>query len=254
MDYIHLEIQKSVAVVTIDRPPVNALNSHAYFELSEVFSNLATDCKVRCVILTGAGENAFSAGSDVKEFLPLDSDTGNQYTSKNTQIRESIRTFPNPIICAINGLALGGGALLTQMCDIRVACEEARFGLPEINMGIIGGTQYAVPFISSGIARILIYTGDIINAQEALRVGIFDVVVPRSELRDYCIKMAEKIAYKPPLAIRFAKQALNCAYWCDLAEGLKLEKDLIQKLWGTEDKNEAVSAFLEKRPTQFKGR
>jgi enoyl-CoA hydratase len=254
MDDIRLQVEKPIALVTIDRPPVNALRSHSYFELFETFATLATDSEIRCVILTGSGVKAFAAGADIREFLSLDGHTGSQYTARNTNIRESIRNYPNPIICAINGLALGGGAVLALMCDIRVACEEAKFSLPEINMGIIGGTQYIAPYVSPGMARRLVYTGDMISAQEAAIAGMVDVVVPQNELMSYCRQMAEKIISKPPLAIRLAKQALNFAYSGNLRQGLEVEKELIQKLWETEDKNEAVSAFLEKRKPQFSGK
>ena len=254
MEDIRVEITKPIATVTIDRPPLNALRSRTYFELFEAFATLATDSEVRCVILTGAGEKAFAAGADVREFLAFDSVTGGHYTARNTSIRESIRNFPMPILCGINGMALGGGAVLALMCDIRIACEEAKFSLAEINMGIIGGTQYVAPFLSPGMARRLVYTGDMITAQEALIAGMVDVIVPRNEIMKYCLEMANRIVSKPSMAIRLAKQALNFAYSRNLKEGLNLEIELIQKLWATEDKNEAVKSFLEKKPAKFTGK
>jgi enoyl-CoA hydratase len=254
MEDVRLEIEKPIATVTIDRPPLNALRSRTMFELYETFATLANDAEVRCVILTGSGEKAFAAGADIREFLPLDGHTGSHYTARNTHIRESIRNFPNPIICAVNGLALGGGAVLALVCDIRVACEEAKFSLAEINLGIIGGTQHIAPFVPPGVARRLVYTGDMIAAKEAQTAGMVDMIVPRNELMNTCRKMAQRIVSQPPLAIRLAKQALNFAYSGNLAQGLELEKEILQKLWATEDKNEAVNAFLEKRPGQFKGK
>jgi len=250
---ICLAISDSIAVVTIDRPPVNALRTQTYTELDQTFSALAQNNEVKCVIITGAGKKAFAAGADVNDFLALDSNTGAEYTRRNTQIRENIRNFPAPVICAINGLALGGGFVLALMCDIRVSSEEARLNLSEINMGIIGGTQHIAPYVSPGTAKIMVYTGDMITAQQALQLGLVDIVVPGPDLLGHCWAIARKIVSKPPLAIRYAKQSLNFAYSGGLSQGIEVETKYIEKLWGTRDKNEAVAAFLEKRTPVFKG-
>jgi len=250
---INLDISDSIAVVTIDRPPVNALRTQTYTKLDETFSVLAQNNEVKCVILTGAGRKAFAAGADVNDFSALDSKSGAEYTIRNTQIRENIRNFPVPVICAINGLALGGGFVLALMCDIRVSSEEARLNLSEINMGIIGGTQHIAPYVSPGTAKMLVYTGDLITAQQALQMGLVDVVVPGPDLLEHCLGIARKIVSKPPIAIRYAKQSINFAYSGGLSPGIEVETKFIKELWGTRDKNEAVAAFLEKRTPIFKG-
>lgn len=251
--FIRLDVRERIAVVTIDRPPVNALNSQAYVELGEVFDELAT-LDIAAVVLTGAGEKAFVAGADVKEFLEFNSESGRLYTRRNNAVREKVRTFEKPVICAINGLALGGGCVLALMCDIRIASNTAKFSLAEINMGIIGGTQYISRVIPPGAARMLTYTGEMISAAEALRLGMIEEVLPPDQVREQALSIARKIAEKPPIAIRYAKMSLNEALNLDLTEGMKYEEALNALMWGTEDKNEAVKAFLEKRRPEFKGR
>lgn len=252
--YLLFDIADSVAIVTINREPVNALNSEAYFELYELFYKISIDDKIKVVILTGFGERAFVAGADVKEFLDLDSDTGILYTKKNQFIREFIRQYNKPIICGINGLAYGGGCALTLMCDIRIACEGAKMNLGEINMGILGATQYIAQISTAGIARKLVYSGESITAEEALRAGIIDEIVPREQLMDRCLSLAKKIASKPPVALKYAKQCMNTSQEVLLEEGLKFEEDSLKVLWGTRDKDEAVNAFLQKREPNFEGK
>ena len=218
--------QGAVGIITIDYPPVNALDSHAYFTLYEIMHDFAIDDEIRVVILTGAGERAFVAGADVKEFVKFSSRTGMVYTKKNAGIREYIRHFPKPVICAINGLAYGGGCALALVCDIRIACESAKLNLSEINMGIIG----------------------------ALRVGLVDEVVSQENLMPRCVELAEKMAAKAPMALLKAKEVLVKASESLMQETIDAESEAIRELWGTEDKTEAVQAFLEKRPPVFKGK
>src|SRR5512137_1370156 len=151
-EYIHAQTDGDVAVVTINRPPLNALHSDAYAELYETFYELSKDDRVKVVVLTGYGEKAFVAGADVKEFLNLDRDSGPLYTRRNNSVREYIRQYSKPVICAVNGLAYGGGCALALVCDIRIASERASFSLGEINMGILGATQYIAQFAHFGSA------------------------------------------------------------------------------------------------------
>jgi enoyl-CoA hydratase len=252
-EYILSEIADHIAVVTIARPPVNALNSDAYGELYETFYELSKDASVHVVIVTGAGEKAFVAGADVKEFLDFNSETGLAYSKRNNNVREYIRKFNKPVICAVNGLAYGGGLALALVCDIRIACEEAKFNLGEINMGILGATQYTAWTAHFGTACKLVYSGESIDAQTALRVGIADEVVSRDQLMERCLSLGKKIAAKPPVALKLAKQCMITSQEVSLEDGLDFEEDALRCLWGTEDKNEAVQAFLEKRKPLFKG-
>jgi enoyl-CoA hydratase len=251
---IKSEKRGPVALVTIENSPVNALNSDAYFQLYQTMYNLAVDDEVKAVVLTGHGEKAFVAGADVKEFISLDSKTGEIYTKKNSLVREYIRTFPKPVICAVNGIAYGGGCALALVCDIRIACESAKFSLSEINMGILGGIPYAASVMMSGTVRKMVYSGEAITAQEALRAGLIEEIVPRELLMSRCMELAEKIAAKPPCALRLAKQCLVAASEKNLTETAEIEANAITELWGTQDKNEAVTAFLEKRQAVFSGK
>ncbi|MGI6574870.1 MAG: enoyl-CoA hydratase/isomerase family protein [bacterium] len=253
-EYIFVDTgEQDVAVITIDRPPVNALNSVAYAELYNAFYNLGLDDSVKVVVITGAGEKAFVAGADVREFLNFNSENGALYTRNNQYIREFIRKYNKPVICAVNGWAFGGGLALALMCDIRFACPEAKFNLGEINMGILGATQYIAGVTHSGMARLLVY-GETINAEEALRAGIIDKIVPRDELLTESVALAKRIASKPPLALKYAKQCMIKSEEVLLEEGLVFEEAVLKVLWGSEDKNEAVSAFLEKRKPVFKNK
>ena len=253
-EYILTQADGDVAVVTINRPPLNALHSEAYAELYETFYELSKDDRVKVVVLTGYGEKAFVAGADVKEFLNLDRNTGPLYTRRNNYVREYIRQYSKPVICAVNGLAYGGGCALALVCDIRVAGERASFSLGEINMGILGATQYMAQIAHFGSACKLVYTGDAIDAAEALRVGIVDEIVPGDRLMERSMELAKKIASKSPLAVRAAKQCMVKAQQSSLEDGLQFEESALTELWGSDDKNEAVKAFLEKRKPVFTGR
>lgn len=253
-EYIFTQAAGDVAVVTINRPPLNALNSEAYAELYETFYELSKDDRVKIVVLTGQGEKAFVAGADVKEFLGLDGSSGPLYTRRNNAVREYIRRYDKPVICAVNGFAYGGGLALALVCDIRVAAEQASFSLGEINMGILGATQYVARFAHYGTACKLVYTGDPIGADEALRVGIVDEIVPGDKLLERSMELAKKIASKSPPALRAAKRCMVKAQEAGLEDGLRFEERILAELWGTDDKNEAVKAFLEKRKPRFSGR
>ena len=204
--------------------------------------------------MTGHGDRAFVAGADVKEFLNLSRTSGPLYTRRNNSVREYIRQYAKPVICAVNGLAYGGGCALALVCDIRIASERASFSLGEINMGILGATQYMAQIAHFGSACKLVYTGDPIDAAEAMRIGIVDEIVPDDRLMTRSMELAKKIASKSPLAIRMAKRCMVKAQQSNLEEGLQYEEGILAELWGSDDKNEAVKSFLEKRKPVFTGK
>ncbi len=246
--------QGGIGIITLDYPPVNALDSQAYFALYQILHDYAIDEEIRVVVITGAGDRAFVAGADVKEFVKFNGRTGMVYTRKNSGVREYIRRFPKPVICAVNGLAYGGGCALALVCDIRIAAENAKLNLSEINMGIIGAIPYAASIGVSGTVRKLVYSGESITAEQACRAGLVDEVVPAERLMPRCLELAEKIAAKAPVALRKAKEVLVAASERPLQETIDAEAMAIQELWDTEDKTEAVQAFLEKRPPKFQGK
>ncbi len=253
-EFVRTAVEKDIAIITIDRPPLNALSSEAYGELYESFYEISKNETVKVVILTGAGEKAFVAGADVTEFVNLNRVTGPLYTRRNNSIREYIRQYGKPVICAVNGLAFGGGCALALVCDIRIASEHAKFNLAEINMGILGATQYVARLAHYGAACRMVFTGDPVDAAEALRIGLIDEIVPKDRLMERSIALAKKVASKPPMALRLAKQCMVQAQQGALEEGLKYEERILETLWGSEDKNEAVRSFLEKRAPVFSGK
>lgn len=253
-EYVFAEVDGPVGVITIKRPPLNALNSEAYAELYEAFYELSKVEHIHVVVLTAHGEKAFVAGADVKEFLALDRNSGPLYTRRNNAVREYIRQYPKPVICAVNGLAYGGGCALALVCDIRIAAERASFSLGEINMGILGATQYMAHIAHYGSACKLVYTGEPIDSAEALRIGIIDEVVPLDGLLARSMELAKTIASKSPLALRAAKHCMVKAQQSTLEEGLRYEETILADLWASEDKDEAVKSFLERRKPIFKGK
>jgi enoyl-CoA hydratase len=254
---ILVEKRDAVAVLTINRPDkLNALSSKVHIEGVRALDELKADETVRVLVITGAGEKSFIAGADISEFegkTPVTQRAGfNERTLFN-----SIDTFPKPVIAMINGFCLGGGCELALACDIRLAGEKARFGQPEINLGIIpggGGTQRLTKLIGEGKSMEMILTGDMIDAQTALNLGLVNHVYAADELEAKTMEMANKIAEKSPIALQMAKEAVKLASRSNLDEGLRREVDLFAICFSTEDKQEGVSAFLEKRKPVFKGK
>jgi len=246
-----------LAWVTIDNPPLNALNHALMDELKAVFNELEENEDVLIVILRGGGERAFVAGADIKQFPAMDQAVAEKFSSEGQDVLNQIENFKGPVIAAIQGFALGGGCELAMACDIRVASEDAKFGQPEINLAIIpgyGGTQRMPRLVATGKAKELIYTAEMIDATEAMKIGLVERVVKREELLDAAKKLATTILTKGPLAIKAAKKAINEGVALPLREGLKLESRYFGTLFSTEDKNEGALAFLEKRKPIFKGK
>ena len=252
-----LERQGGVAVLTINRPDkLNALNQQVRDETMAHLEALRGDDAVRCIVITGAGEKAFAAGADIGEFrgrTPLNQ----RYAMRSPRVFDVMASFPKPVVAAIQGYCLGGGLELAMSCDIRIASERARFGQPEIKLGLIpggGGTQRLPRLVGLGRAMRMILTGEMIDAAEALRLGLVDEVVPHGELRESALALAERIAAFSPLALQVAKEAVRASEQFPLAEGIRYERDLFCLLFSSEDMQEGVAAFLEKRPAAWKGR
>jgi enoyl-CoA hydratase len=251
-----IERRERVAVITINRPQkLNALNIQTRAEGAAALEELREDESVRVVVITGAGEKAFVAGADIAEFEGRTAVSQRDVMTARS-LFTAVDTFPKPVIAMINGFCLGGGCELALSCDIRVASETARFGQPEINLGIIpggGGTQRLTRLVGEGKAMELILTGDMIDAQSAYNLGLVNLVVPAADLEAKTMEMANRIAEKSPVALRMAKEAVKTAARANLDEGLRREIDLFALTFSSQDKDEGVRAFLEKRKPDFKG-
>ena len=254
---ILLERRGPVAIVTINRPEKrNALNIQTRAEGAAVLNELRADDSVRVVILTGAGDKAFIAGADIAEFAQRTA-IGQREVMLEPSLFNAIDGFPKPIIAMVNGYCLGGGCEVALACDIRIASEKASFGQPEINLGIIpggGGTQRLTRLVGEGKAMEMILTGEIIDAQTALGAGLVNHVVPADQLETKTMEIANRIAEKSPIALRLAKESIRIASRSNLDEGLRREVDLFALCFSSEDKDEGVKAFLEKRKPEFKGK
>lgn len=251
-----LSVDTRVATVTINRPDkLNALNAQAKSDLKSLFTALKTDPQVDVVILTGAGDKAFVAGTDIKELTTLNAVTGREFSARGQEVFDLIENLGKPVIAAVNGYALGGGCELALACHIRIASENAKFGQPEVNLGVIpgyGGTQRLARLIGRGRAMEFILTGNQVDAQEALRIGLVNKVVPHVDLLAAATGMAQLIASKGQVAIRMALKAVNMTQETTLSDGQQLEASLFAVCCDTADFKEGTTAFLEKRPPQFK--
>lgn len=260
MDYKYLKVEKEgyVGIITINRPEVlNALSSEVLKEIKRAAEYMEKDDEVRVVIITGAGEKAFVAGADIKEMQPLNAVEGRNFGKLGQEVFRYLETMEKPVIAAVNGFALGGGCELAMAADIRLASEKARFGQPEVTLGIIpgfGGTQRLSRLIGEGRAMELILTGRMITAEEALRIGLVNAVYPPDKLMEEARKMAEMIAKNAPLAVRFAKAAINKGLQADIDTAMSIEADLFGMCFATEDQKEGMKAFIEKGKIEFKGR
>jgi enoyl-CoA hydratase len=249
--------QENIATVTISRPQVlNALNDETISELIHCFSELQKDAKIIVIILTGSGEKAFVSGADINELKVADSFGGVKKSLKGEELLFLMENMDKVVIGAINGYALGGGCELALGCDIRIASENAKLGLPEVSLGVIpgyGGTQRLPRLVGLGKAKELIFTGDLVDAQESLRIGLVEKVVPLPDLLLTCKNLAAKIATKGPLAIKIAKKCINLSLDVDLKTGCDYEATQFGIICSSQDKVEGTSAFLEKRKPNFTG-
>lgn len=255
---IQMEKKNRVAKVTINRPKkLNALNIQTIVELIEAFSELKADDGVDVVILTGAGAKAFAAGADINELLQLDMLEGKRFASRGQGLCNLIENLGKPVIAAVNGFALGGGCELAMACTLRIASETARLGQPEINLGTIpgyGGTQRLARIIPRGVAMELVLTGRILTAQEALELGLVNMVVPADGFEKAVEDLVKMLLGKPPVALRACIEAVLHGTEMAFEDGCRLEASLFGQSCGTEDMKEGMKAFLDKREAKFTGR
>ncbi|AGL00921.1 enoyl-CoA hydratase-related protein [Desulfoscipio gibsoniae] len=246
--------QDTIAVITLNRPPMNALNSKVYKELGKVIDELNEDSSVKVVIVTGAGEKAFAAGADITEMVNLSTTEMHEFCLISQDAYNKFEQLNKPTIAAINGLALGGGCELAMTCDFRLASENARFGQPEINLGIIpggGGTQRLPRLIGLARAKELLYLGDMIDAVTAEKYGLVNKVVKQSELMNEAMAMAKKLASKPAVAMKVLKNTVNNGVEMNITSATNFETNSFLVTFSSEDRLEGMKALLEKRKPNF---
>lgn len=250
--------KRAIAYVTVTRPKVlNALNKQAVADLKAAFEDSRDDPGVRGVILTGAGDKAFAAGADITELFNDTALEAEERSRDGQEVTTLIENLGKPVIAAVNGFALGGGCELAMACTIRLAAESAKFGQPEVKIGTMpgfGGSQRLPRLIGKGRALQIILSGEIINAQEAYRLGLVNEIVPDANLIARAEAVLQQIISNAPIGVKFSIEAVNKGLETSLTEGLLLEASLFGMCAGTEDKKEGTSAFLEKRAPQFRGR
>jgi len=237
-----------VALVTIDRPPVNAMSLDAHRELLATLRALGRDASVRCIVLTAAGERAFVAGGDVGELGALDPASALERTRVVRDVFDAIRRNPVPVIGAINGAALGGGLLMVAQCDVVVAAETATFGLPEIDVGVMGGTKHLARIVPEKVMRWMALSGKRVTAAYLERLGVIQQVVPREKLLETALDLADVICAKSPAAVRLMKEVMNLTEHMPLDEGYHVETYATAIISTHPDSKEAALAFKEKRP------
>jgi len=256
LNNVTCEMEGNAAVVTINRPKtLNALNPETLEELIRVFEDLAAQDDLVGVVVTGAGEKAFVAGADIAAMQDFNALEGRQMGKLGHRVMDTVASFEKPVIAAVNGFALGGGCELALACDIRICSENAKFGLPEVGLGVIpgfGGTQRLPRLVGTGHALEMLFTGGMIDAEEARRIGLVNRVVKQEELQQECMDIMAKIAAKGPLAVRLCKEVVRAGMDMDLGNGCRYESDLFGVCFASEDQREGMKAFLEKRPAEFK--
>jgi enoyl-CoA hydratase/carnithine racemase len=258
LENVLYEKKGSLAYVTLNRPKVmNALNKATINDLRAAFEDARDDAAVRGVILTGAGEKAFAAGADIAEIANNTAVEAEQATRRGQALTDLIENLGKPAIAAVNGFALGGGCEMAMACAIRIAAESAKFGQPEVKLGVMpgyGGTQRMPRLVGRGRALKLILSGDVIDAAEAYRIGLVDEVVPAASLIERAETVLKKIIANAPLSIKYALEAVNKGLETSVAEGLLIEASLFAVCASTDDKREGTAAFLEKRAPKFQGK
>ncbi|HEU4964975.1 MAG TPA: enoyl-CoA hydratase-related protein [Bacilli bacterium] len=252
------EIKDEIGIITLNRPKaLNALNTALLTELGQLLDEVAKNPEVKAVIVTGSGEKAFAAGADIAEMQPMTAMQGRAFSENGMNAISKLETIPQPTIAAVNGFSLGGGCEVALACDIRIAAKNAKFGQPEVNLGVtpgFGATQRLPRLVGAGIAKELLLTGDIIGADRAYEIGLANHVVELSELMDKAMEMATKMASKGQLSVRMTKQGVNEGMNMDIERGLQYETELFALSFSTDDQKEGMQAFLEKRPANFVGK
>ena len=252
------EKNENIAVVTLNRPErLNAITRELLSGLIEQLETAGKDTDVVAVILTGAGEKAFVAGADISFMQQLSALEGREFGKLGHEVMRTVENFSRPVIAAVNGFALGGGCELAMACDFRIASDNARFGQPEVNLGVIpgfGGTQRLPRLVGRGHAMELIFTGDMIDAVEACRIGLVNRVVALEQLLPECLGVTEKIGQKGPVAIRLGKEAVATGMEMDIARACQYEADLFGVCFSSDDQKEGMQAFLDKRKATFTGK
>ena len=259
MEYTKLIIEKQedICIVKINNPQaMNALNSTVLSELDCAFSQIESDQTIKVVILTGEGR-AFVAGADISQMSTMSAAEGKAFGEQGAAVFRKIEQLKVPVIAAVNGFALGGGCELAMACDIRIASAKAKFGQPEVGLGItpgFSGTQRLPRLVGMGVAKELIYTADIIGADEAYRIGLVNKVAEPEALMDQAIEMAKKIASKAPIAVRYSKEAINRGCQVDIDTAIAIEANLFGLCFASEDQKEGMSSFLNKKTPEFKNK
>jgi len=255
-EYVDFQIHDGIALVTVDRPPVNALNHQVEDEMDKVFEDLSTISEVGAVIITGGRGKAFVAGADIKAILEKSPKEAYEMSASTQRILLKVERFHRVVIAAVNGLALGGGCEIALACDMRVMDATTIIGLPEVGLGLLpgaGGTQRLAKLVGIGKAKELILTGDPIDAAEAKRIGLVERVAPKGEAVAEAKKLAKRILLRGPVAVANAKKAINDGSDMAFEDGLKRETELFSALFETQDMKEGVTAFIEKRKPSFSG-
>ncbi|MBR1785448.1 MAG: enoyl-CoA hydratase/isomerase family protein [Bacteroidales bacterium] len=256
-EHLKTELRGAVAVMTVSVPKsLNALSGAVLRDMEHYLQSL--DChSVRCLVITGDGDKSFVAGADIGEMAPLDAAGGTAWGAGGARVFRMIETLPIPVIAAVNGYALGGGCELAMACDIRICSDNARFGQPEVGLGIIpgfSGTVRLSRLVGMGMAKQLIYTGSHIKADEALRIGLVNAVVPQAELMDKAMELAARIAANAPLAVQAAKRCINAEYDMPADEAIAFEAEAFGQCFATQDQKEGMKAFLTKGKYEFQGK
>ena len=253
-----LDVDGGIAIVTINRPKaLNALNAATIYELDKMFDELGANSAVKAVIVTGSGEKSFVAGADITEMQPMSAIEGRNWGKLAQAVFNKIENLPKPVIAAVNGYALGGGCELSMACDIRIASEKAKFGQPEVSLGIppgFGGTQRLARLVGKGRAKEMLFTGDMIDAVEACKIGLANKVVAPEELMNVAKVMAQKIMSRAPIAVQVCKSAVNEGLDVDLESGIAYEAEVFGLCFATDDQKEGMAAFVEKRKPNFIGK
>lgn len=253
-----LEKEGGLAILYVNRPKaLNALNNDTLLEMKDAIASISVDPEIDVLIITGAGNKAFVAGADIAFMQKLTAVEGREFGALGQAVFRMIEAMEKPVIAAVNGFALGGGCELAMCCDFRIASSKAKFGQPEVGLGItpgFGGTQRLPRLVGSGMARQMLYTADVIGASEALRIGLVNNVVEPEELMDFVKAIAGRIMSKGKLAVRFCKAATNEGLQTDIDRAMTIEADLFGLCFSTEDQKEGMTAFIEKRAANFTGK